>query len=87
MSAGTTESVRRGAMAGRQRYGVVRGCPQHQLPQLVEGAVTMDNRNAGERMRSLLLQLSLIVMTVVVAVMLFQYMSDSLGPVGAAAGS
>ncbi len=40
----------------------------------------MGNRNDGERLRSLLLQLSLIVATVVVAVMLFRYMSASLGP-------
>ncbi len=47
----------------------------------------MERRNDGERLRSLLLQLSLIVATLVVAVLLFRYMSASLRPVGAAADS
>ena len=47
----------------------------------------MHDRTAAERLRSLLLQASLIVVTVVVAVLLFQHLSASLAPVGAAAGS
>jgi hypothetical protein len=45
----------------------------------------MDQRSAGERLRALLLQASLIVLVVLVAVMVFDILSGSLEPVAGTA--
>ena len=41
----------------------------------------MDNRSAGERLRALLLQATMIVIVVLVAVMVFDMLSGSVEPV------
>ncbi len=46
----------------------------------------MDHRNSGERLRSLLLQLVLVVGTVVLASVLFQQVTAAMSPMAGATG-